>query len=33
MKTIEAVQALLADIHKDVDVAVRAGVAMKNDLL
>ena len=33
MKTIEAVQALLADIYKDVDVAVRAGVAMKNDLL
>ncbi len=33
MKTIEAVQALLADIHKDVDVSVRAGVAMKNDLL
>ena len=33
MKTIEAVQALLADLYKDVDVAVRAGVAMKNDLL
>ena len=33
MKTIEAVEALLTDIHKDVDVAVRAGVAMKNDLL
>ena len=33
MKTVEAVQALLADIHKDVDVAVRAGVAMRNDLL
>ena len=33
MKTIEAVEALLADIHKDVDVAMRAGVAMKNDLL
>ena len=33
MKTIEAVQALLADIYKDVDVAVRAGVAMRNDLL
>jgi len=33
MKTIEAVQALLADIHKDVDVAVLAGLAMKNDLL
>ena len=33
LKTIEAIQALLADIHKDVDVAVRAGVAMRNDLL
>jgi len=33
MKTIEAVQALLADIYKDVDVAVRAGVAMRNNLL
>ncbi len=33
MNTIEAVQTLLADIHKDVDVAVRAGVAMRNDLL
>ena len=33
MKTIEAVQALLNDIYKDVDVAVRAGVAMRNDLL
>ena len=33
MKTIEAVQALLADIHKDVDVAVLAGLAMRNDLL
>jgi len=33
MKTIEAVETLLADIHKDVDVAVRAGVAMRNDLL
>ena len=33
MKTIEAVQALLADIYKDVDVAMRAGVAMRNDLL
>ena len=33
VKTIEAVQALLADIYKDVDVAVRAGVAMRNDLL
>lgn len=33
MKTIEAVQALLADIYKDVDVAVLAGLAMRNDLL
>ena len=33
MHTIEAVDTLLADIHKDVDVAVRAGVAMRNDLL
>lgn len=33
MKTIAAVETLLADIHKDVDVAVRAGIAMRNDLL
>jgi outer membrane protein TolC len=33
VKTIEAVEALLADISKDVDVAIRAGVAMRNDLL
>ncbi|MBQ8656701.1 MAG: TolC family protein [Prevotella sp.] len=33
MKTVGAVEELLADIHKDVDVAVRAGVAMRNDLL
>ena len=33
MKTIEAVQTLLSDIDKDVDVAVRAGLAMRNDLL
>jgi outer membrane protein TolC len=33
MKTIEAVDTLLRDICKDVDVAVRAGVAMRNDLL
>ena len=33
VKTVEAVEALLADIHKDVDVAVRAGIAMRNDLL
>lgn len=33
MKTIDAVDTLLADIYKDVEVAVRAGVAMRNDLL
>ena len=33
MKTIDAVDTLLANIAKDVDVAVRAGVAMRNDLL
>ena len=33
MHTVEAVEALLADIAKDVDVAVRAGVALRNDLL
>ena len=33
MKTIAAVEVLLNDIHKDVDVAVRAGVALRNDLL
>ena len=33
MKTIEKVEALLAGIHKDVDVAVRAGVVLRNDLL
>ena len=33
MKTIEAVQALLTDLNKDVTVAVKAGVAMRNDLL
>ena len=33
MKTVETVDTLLADIYKDVDVAVRAGVAMRNDLL
>ena len=33
MKTVEAAEALLNDICKDVDVAVRAGVAMRNDLL
>lgn len=33
LKTIATVEALLNDIHKDVDVAVRAGVALPNDLL
>ena len=33
MKTIEAVDTLLAGIHNDVDVAVRAGLVMPNDLL
>lgn len=33
VRTIDAVEALLSDIHKDVDVAVRAGLAMRNDLL
>ena len=32
-KTIDAVDSLLTNIHKDVEVAVRAGVAMRNDLL
>ena len=32
-RTLAAVDTLLADLHKDVDVAVRAGVAMRNDLL
>ena len=33
MKTIEAVDTLLASIHNEVDVAVRAGLVMPNDLL
>ena len=33
MKTIDAVTALLNDISKDVDIAVRAGVAIHNDML
>ncbi len=33
MKTIAAVDTMLRDIYKDVDVAVRAGVALNNDLL
>ena len=33
MKTIDAVDTLLRDIHKDVDVAVQAGVVLPNDRL
>ncbi len=33
MKTVAAVDTMLSDIHKDVDVAVRAGVTLRNDLL
>lgn len=33
VKTIAAVEAMLADIHKDVSVAVRAGLILRNDLL
>ncbi len=33
LKTVLAAEHLLGDIHKDVDVAVRAGVAMPNDML
>lgn len=33
MKTLLSVESLLADIHKDVDVSVRAGVTLRNDLL
>ena len=33
MRTVDAVDTLLRDIYKDVDVAVRAGVALRNDLL
>jgi len=33
MKTVDAVDSLLSSINKDVEVAVRAGVAMRNDLL
>ena len=33
IETLAAIDTLLADIYKDVDVAVRAGVALRNDLL
>ena len=32
-RTLDAADSLLADIYKDVEVAVRAGVALRNDLL
>ncbi len=32
-KTLAAVESLLNDLHKDVNVAVQAGVALRNDLL
>lgn len=33
LRTIAAVEKMLADIHKDVSVSVKAGVALRNDLL
>jgi outer membrane protein TolC len=33
MKTLDAVKAMLAELEKDVDVAVKAGVTLRNDLL
>ena len=33
MKTVAAIDTLLGNIYKDVDVAVRAGLVMRNDLL
>ncbi len=33
LKTVQAVETMLSDIAKDVDVAIRAGVALRNDLL
>lgn len=33
LKTVAAIEKMLADIHKDVDVSVKAGVALRNDLL
>lgn len=32
-KTVESVEAMLNNIHKDVDLAVRVGVTLRNDLL
>lgn len=33
LRTVAATERMLADLHKDVDVSVRAGVALRNDLL
>ncbi len=33
MRTLQSVEALLNDIHKDVSVALKAGVILRNDLL
>lgn len=33
LKTVAATEKLLSDIHADVDVSLRAGVALRNDLL
>lgn len=33
LRTIASMEELLADIHKDVDISVQAGVALRNDLL
>jgi len=33
LKTIDAVGKMLVDLHKDADVAIRAGLALRNDLL
>lgn len=33
LKTVAAVEKMLNDIHKDVDISVKAGVALRNDLL
>lgn len=33
IKTVAAVETMLSDIHRDVDVAVRAGLILRNDLL
>lgn len=33
LRTLDAVDRMLLDIHKDVDVSVRAGISLRNDLL